>query len=62
MCLIHFPFFFCYLSSEILDIDVIEKDGFFDIYYVLSNPGDYDIDLKFGGQNVPNGSFAIKVA
>lgn len=44
-----------------VDIDIIEKDGFFDIYYVLSDPGDYDLDIKFGGKNIPNGTLAIKV-
>lgn len=44
-----------------VDIDIIEKDGFFDIYYVLSDPGEYDLDIKFGGKKIPNGSFSIKV-
>ncbi|XP_055698008.1 filamin-A isoform X5 [Phlebotomus papatasi] len=43
-----------------VDIDILEKDGFFDIFYVLSDPGDYDLDIKFGGQNIPNGTFSIK--
>ncbi|XP_049277169.1 filamin-A isoform X6 [Anopheles funestus] len=43
-----------------VDIDIIEKDGFFDIFYVLKDPGDYDLDIKFGGQNIPNGTFTIK--
>ncbi|KRK03444.1 filamin-A isoform X4 [Drosophila yakuba] len=47
-------------GSEIVDIDVIEKDGFFDILYALNDPGDYDINVKFGGKDIPNGSFAIK--
>lgn len=50
------------LCSEIVDIDVIEKDGFFDILYALNDPGDYDINVKFGGKDIPNGSFSIKVA
>jgi len=45
-----------------VDIDVIEKDGFFDILYALNDPGDYDINVKFGGKDIPNGSFSIKVA
>lgn len=44
-----------------MDIDVIEKDGFFDILYALNDPGDYDINVKFGGKDIPNGSFSIKV-
>uniref|UniRef100_A0A182QT66 Calponin-homology (CH) domain-containing protein n=1 Tax=Anopheles farauti TaxID=69004 RepID=A0A182QT66_9DIPT len=44
-----------------VDIDIIEKDGFFDIFYVLKDPGDYDLDIKFGGQHIPNGTFTIKV-
>ncbi|EDW59138.2 filamin-A isoform X2 [Drosophila virilis] len=47
-------------GSEIVDIDVIEKDGFFDILYALNDPGDYDINVKFGGKDIPNGSFSIK--
>jgi len=46
---------------EIVDIDIIEKDGFFDIFYALNDPGDYDINVKFGGKDIPNGSFSIKV-
>lgn len=44
-----------------VDIDIIEKDGYFDIFYVLNDPGEYDLDIKFGGQNIPGGSFSIKV-
>nr|XP_036224247.1 filamin-A isoform X4 [Bactrocera oleae]XP_036224248.1 filamin-A isoform X4 [Bactrocera oleae] len=47
-------------GREIVDIDVLEKDGFFDIFYALTDPGDYDINVKFGGKDIPNGSFAIK--
>ncbi|XP_054726584.1 filamin-A isoform X3 [Anastrepha obliqua] len=47
-------------GREIVDIDVLEKDGFFDIFYALKDPGDYDINVKFGGKDIPNGSFAIK--
>ncbi|XP_055529815.1 filamin-A isoform X3 [Wyeomyia smithii] len=43
-----------------VDLEVTEKDGFFDIFYTLKNPGDYDLDIKFGGQNIPNGTFTIK--
>lgn len=44
-----------------VDIDIIEKDGYFDIFYVLNDPGEYDLDIKFGGQNIPGGTFSIKV-
>lgn len=47
---------------DIVDIDVIEKDGFFDIFYALNDPGEYDVNVKFGGKDIPNGSFSIKVA
>ncbi|XP_055616121.1 filamin-A isoform X3 [Toxorhynchites rutilus septentrionalis] len=43
-----------------VDLEVIEKNGFFDIFYTLKDPGDYDLDIKFGGQNIPNGTFTIK--
>ncbi|XP_037819333.1 filamin-A isoform X4 [Lucilia sericata] len=45
---------------DLVDIDVIEKDGFFDIFYALNDPGDYDVNVKFGGKDIPNGSFSIK--
>lgn len=44
-----------------VDIDIIEKDGFFDIFYVLNDPGDYDLDIKFGGKNIPDGNYSVKV-
>lgn len=47
-------------GKEIVDIDVIEKDGFFDVFYALNDPGEYDINMKFGGKDIPNGSFSIK--
>ncbi|KAG4075282.1 hypothetical protein HA402_003073 [Bradysia odoriphaga] len=43
-----------------VDIDIIEKDGFFDIFYVLNDPGDYDLDIKFGGKNIPDGTYSVK--
>ncbi|XP_055382224.1 filamin-A isoform X2 [Condylostylus longicornis] len=43
-----------------VDIDVIEKDGFFDIFYTLNEPGEYDLNVKFGGQSIPNGHYSIK--
>lgn len=52
--------FFSYHYSDV-DIDIIEKDGFFDIYYVLNDPGDYDLDIKFGGKNIPDGTYSVKV-
>lgn len=52
--------FVCISHSDV-DIDIIEKDGYFDIFYVLNDPGDYDLDIKFGGQNIPGGTYSIKV-
>ncbi|KAG5671669.1 hypothetical protein PVAND_001857 [Polypedilum vanderplanki] len=42
-------------NGQIIDTEIVEKDGFFDIFYLLAEPGTYDVDVKFGGKQVPNG-------
>lgn len=44
-----------------VDIEIVEKDGFFDIFYMLKEPGTYDVDVKFGGKQVPNGLMRMTV-
>lgn len=47
--------------SRIIDTEIVEKDGFFDIFYLLQEPGTYDVDVKFGGKQVPNGLMRMTV-
>ncbi|XP_070493670.1 filamin-A isoform X2 [Chironomus tepperi] len=42
-------------DGKAIDTEIVEKDGFFDIFYMLTEPGTYDVDVKFGGKQVPNG-------
>lgn len=44
-----------------MDVGISENDGIYDINYVFRHPGEYFVDVKFGGKNVPNGVFTIKV-
>lgn len=45
-----------------IDVQVVEsKPRQFDILYTLEDPGEYDFDIKFGGRQVPEGGFSIKV-
>lgn len=44
-----------------VDTEIVEKDGFFDIFYMLTEPGTYDVDVKFGGKQVPNGLMRMTV-
>jgi hypothetical protein len=49
------------LSHRFIDTEIVEKDGFFDIFYLLEEPGAYDVDVKFGGKQVPNGLMRMTV-
>lgn len=40
---------------------VDKKDGTFNVYYKLRDDGDYTVDLKFGGQPIPNANYNVKV-
>lgn len=43
-------------------MEVIEvEETVYHICYVLEEQGEYDMDIKFGGRNIPNGSFSVKV-
>ena len=48
-------------NSRNIDTEITEKDGFFDIFYLLTEPGTYDVDVKFGGKQVPNGLMRMTV-
>lgn len=48
-------------SFRYIDCEIVEKDGFYDIFYLLEEPGTYDVDVKFGGQQVPNGLMRMTV-
>lgn len=52
-------FFRCFFRP--VDVEIIENKKIFDIYYVLNDAGDYDIDIKFGGRSIPDGAFSLKV-
>ena len=45
-----------------VDIDIVDNgDGTISIVYTPRAPGAYQINIKFGGQPVPNGNFTQKV-
>ncbi|CRL07144.1 CLUMA_CG020139, isoform A [Clunio marinus] len=48
-------------NGRYIDTEIVEKDGFFDIFYLLPEPGTYDVDVKFGGKQVPNGLMRMTV-
>ena len=49
-------------SGSDIDIDIIDKgDGTFTIAFTPQFPGDYTIEIKFGGNVVPDGQYAIQV-
>lgn len=37
------------------------QDGTFSVYYKVEEPGEYKMDLKFGGTQIPNGLHSFKV-
>lgn len=49
------------IFPRFIDTEIVEKDGFFDIFYLLEEPGAYDVDVKFGGKQVPNGLMRMTV-
>lgn len=56
------PFRAVTTHSEVTYIEVIEtQETIYDIYYELTEAGEYDMDIKFGGKKIPNGAFTIKV-
>lgn len=50
-------------SGSDIDIDIIDKgDGTFSISFTPQFPGTYTINIKFGGNLVPNGDYTIEVS
>ncbi|XP_065219553.1 filamin-A isoform X2 [Planococcus citri] len=50
------------ISGKDADVKVIDNgDGTFTIYYKLQEPGEYTLNVKFGGQPVPGGLCAFTV-
>ncbi len=51
----------CFLYRDV-DVKVFNnEDGTFTVYYKLLEPGDYTLNVKFGGQPVPDGLCAFTV-
>jgi hypothetical protein len=51
-----------WFSSD-LDIDIEDNgDDTFSIYYTVKDAGDYTLNVKFGGQPVPNGFYTFTVS
>lgn len=49
-------------TSGDVDIHVEDNgDGTFSVFYSVKEKGDYSINIKFGGNPVPGGSFSFQV-
>ncbi|BFZ08117.1 hypothetical protein BsWGS_11156 [Bradybaena similaris] len=49
-------------SGSDIDIDIIDQgDGTFSISFTPQFPGPYTIEIKFGGELVPNGAYTVQV-
>lgn len=49
-------------SGSDIDIDIVDQgDGTFSISFIPQFPGPYTIEIKFGGELVPNGSYTVQV-
>ncbi|XP_017790600.1 PREDICTED: filamin-A [Habropoda laboriosa] len=47
-------------GSEVVDIDIEDNgDGTVNIYYTVADAGDYTLNIKFGGQPVPDGFYTF---
>ncbi|CAH0562197.1 unnamed protein product [Brassicogethes aeneus] len=47
-------------STSDLDIDIVDNgDGTVSIHYTVQDAGEYTINIKFGGQNVPGGFYTF---
>ena len=45
-----------------IDIDITDRDdGTFSISFTPQSKGEYVIEIKFGGNVIPNGSFFVEV-
>ncbi|BFZ10498.1 hypothetical protein BsWGS_13537 [Bradybaena similaris] len=48
-------------SGTDIDIDIVEQaDGTFSISFIPQFPGSYTIEIKFGGEVIPNGSYRVQ--
>lgn len=46
-----------------MDIDIEDNgDGTVNIYYTVADAGDYTLNIKFGGQPVPEGFYTFTVS
>lgn len=46
-----------------MDIDIEDNgDGTFSIYYTAKDAGEYTINIKFGGQPIPDGVYSFTVS
>jgi len=49
-------------DGDLLDADVVEnKDGTFDIFYTAPEAGAYNINIQFGGVDVPDSPYRVTV-
>jgi len=55
----------CRIGSNVdsdVDIDIVDNgDGSVSVMYTPRQPGAYTLEIKFGGQTIPNGSFTQQV-
>ena len=50
-------------SGTEIDIDIVENgDGTFSIIFTPGVEGDYNINIKFGGNLIPDGEYCIQVS
>lgn len=46
-----------------MDIDIEDNgDGTFSIYYTVKDAGEHTINIKFGGQPIPDGVYSVTVS
>lgn len=49
-------------DGDFMDVDVVDnKDGTFNVFYTAPKPGPYTVNIRFGGEMVPDSPFHIKV-
>jgi len=55
----------CRIGSNVesdVDIDIVDNgDGTISVMYTPRQPGAYTLEIKFGGQTIPNGVFTQQV-
>jgi len=58
-----FKHIYGYLCCSDVDIDIEDNgDGTFSIYYTVKDAGEYTLNIKFGGQSVPEGFYTFTVS